>query len=242
MKLDLSQLKSVQSFASYINDDADIDIDFLILNAGILESTTMIEDGYGTLFQTNYFGHWYLTNLLLDRIKYTAYKRWNADGDKYGVPVRIISVSSGAHSSADIPFEEDGEWERFIKGGCGYGQSKLLQIIHMRQLQKELNEYDGKIQCVSITPGMVRTNIFSKNVMLQSLFVGLYPIYWYLSRDKMSGAETVLHAATNDAIVNGGYYSNCLLKATKGKDGCSNDESVWQKVWNRTDALMKNDQ
>lgn len=230
MKLDLSRIASVESFASQINENAQLDIDILILNAGIFANTSsnLTEDGLGSLFQTNYFSHWHLTNLLLDRMKRTAAKR----------PVRIISVSSGAHSDAAIPLDDEHEWNVFVGGGCGYGQSKLLQIMHMKQLQKELDD-DQMIQCVSATPGMVRTNIVSDNRMIQSLIIGLYPLYWYLSRNKLMGAETVLHAATNDAIVSGGYYSNCLLKPTKGKNGCSNDENVWQRVWKRTEALQQ---
>eukprot|EP01084_Bolivina_argentea_P279785 478358_1 len=234
MNLDLSNLKSVENFASKINENDSIDIDYFILNAGIAFSSDMSKDGLSLVFQTNYFGHWYLTNLLLDRIKATADKRWNENANTYGPPVRIVSVSSGAHEHKYIPIESNDEWNVFIKSGCGYGHSKLLQIIHMKKLQDMLHEYDQMIQCVSITPGMVRTGIVNSTVIFM-----LYPLYWYLSRDIFMGSQVVLHVATNDKIVNGGYYSNCRLKDSKGKDGCSNDRKVWDKVWNRTDALIK---
>ena len=137
----------------------------------VSSSSSQTQDGFGTLFQTNYLGHWLLTRLLLARIKRTADKRWKADGNKYGAPVRIISVSSGGHSDAAIPYQNDNEWREFIEGGCGYGQSKLLQIMRMRQLQKELAGYADKIQCVSITPGLVWTN------MVPNYLAAIYPVF-----------------------------------------------------------------
>merc|ERR1740123_1794394 len=102
--------------------------------------------------------------------------------------------------------------------------------MHMRQLQTNFDEQEVAVQCTSITPGMVRTNIFSGFTIVSLL----YPLFWYLSRDVMAGAEVVKHVCTNDEIVNGGYYSNCRLKPTKGKDGCSNDPKQWKMVWQRT--------
>eukprot|EP01083_Nonionella_stella_P098865 278099_1 len=238
MRLNLSDLKSVDAFAAEINQNNDIDIDYLVLNAGIYSSSSLSNDGLCERFQVNYLGHWYLTNLLLDRIKTTADKRWVESANKYGAPVRIVSVSSGAHSGSDLPLDNDDEWDKLIKSECTYGQSKLLQIVHMKQLQTILHEYDQMIQCVSITPGMVRTNIFT----VHWLWHVFYPLIWYLSRDIMCGSQVILHALTNDKITNGAYYSNCRLKPSKGVNGCSNDSSVWHKVWKRTQNLIELEQ
>jgi hypothetical protein len=46
---------------------------------------------------------------------------------------RVIAVSSGAHKRAAINY--DNPWEPGAKVGGAYGQSKLAQILHMRELQ-----------------------------------------------------------------------------------------------------------
>eukprot|EP01084_Bolivina_argentea_P172552 298914_1 len=244
LNLDLSDISSIESCASTINKNDNMDIDYLILNAGVGPSTasSSTKQGLSLLFQTNYFGHWYLTNLLLNKIKQTANKRWNKLGNKYGVPVRIVCVSSGSHSSAHIPLDNN-KWKHLTKDNCSYGQSKLLQILHMKLLQKELNSngYDSKIQCVSITPGLVRTNIINKEtgILLYCLIILIYPLWWYLSRDIMMGSQVVLHVCCNDDIVSGGYYSNCRLKKSKGKNGCSNDMELCQQIWNKSKLLLQ---
>jgi len=240
LSIDLCDLKSVERFASEINSNDDIDIDYLILNAGgLFPSSSKTKDGLCMNFQVNYMSHWYLTNLLLDRIKATASKRWDVCANRDGPPVRIVAVSSGAHSSADIPLDAQ-SWNEMANQSCTYGQSKLLQIVHMRQLQKELHEYDQMIQCVSITPGAVRSNAPRKYPVVWALTHSLlYPLYWYVARDIMMGAEVILHVCTNDRIVNGGYYSNCRYKETKGKNGCSKDSNVWNQVWFLTDSCVK---
>ena len=126
MELDLSDLKSVQQCASKFEGD----LDYLVLNAGIGPSSAISKNGLGAVFQTNYLGHWLLTHMLLDTLKQTARKR--GDSAELGAPVRIVAVSSGGHAGKDIPCDDDQAWDEFIRGGCGYGQSKLLQIMHLR--------------------------------------------------------------------------------------------------------------
>ena len=84
MQCDLSSLDSVRQLAQLYNTEEDR-LDVLICNAGLAWSPDVItKDGFNTIIQANYLGHFLLTNLLLDKLKSCR-------------PSRIINVSSGAH-------------------------------------------------------------------------------------------------------------------------------------------------
>lgn len=84
MECDLCSLDSIRQFAkSYNNEEARLDI--LICNANLIWSTDIVTiDGYNSIIQGNYLGHFLLTHLLLDKLKQCR-------------PSRIINVSSSAH-------------------------------------------------------------------------------------------------------------------------------------------------
>lgn len=84
MKCDLSSLESVRDFArTYLAEEHRLDV--LICNAGLAWAPDVVtKDGFNSVIQPNYLGHFLLTNLLLDKLKACR-------------PSRIINVSSGAH-------------------------------------------------------------------------------------------------------------------------------------------------
>jgi NAD(P)-dependent dehydrogenase (short-subunit alcohol dehydrogenase family) len=84
MKCDLCSLDSVRQFAELYNTEEDR-LDVLICNAGLAWSSDVVtKDGFNSVIQANYLGHFLLTNLLLDKLQKSR-------------PSRIINVSSGAH-------------------------------------------------------------------------------------------------------------------------------------------------
>src|SRR5690606_15771175 len=97
-------------------------IDILVNNAGAMTGTrTQTSDGFESQFGVNHLGHFALTNMLLDRIT-----------------GRVVSVTSSAHSSARIDFD-DLQWERRAYRPFGaYGQSKLANLLFTAELQRRL--------------------------------------------------------------------------------------------------------
>jgi len=87
MECDLSSLDSVRNFAKLYNIEEDR-LDVLICNAGVAWSPDVVtKDGFNSIIQANYLGHFLLTNLLLNKLKKCR-------------PSRIINVSSGAHKGS----------------------------------------------------------------------------------------------------------------------------------------------
>ena len=84
MKCDLASFDSVREFVKiYLAEEDRLDI--LICNAGIAWSPDVVtKDGFNSVIQANYLGHFLLTNLLVDKLIASR-------------PSRIINVSSGAH-------------------------------------------------------------------------------------------------------------------------------------------------
>jgi NAD(P)-dependent dehydrogenase (short-subunit alcohol dehydrogenase family) len=84
MQCDLCSLDSVRNFAKLYNTEEER-LDVLICNAGLAWTSDFVtKDGFNSVIQANYLGHFLLTNLLLDKLKKCQ-------------PSRIVNVSSGAH-------------------------------------------------------------------------------------------------------------------------------------------------
>ena len=89
MECDLCSLDSVRRAAQLYNAEEDR-LYVLICNAGLAWGPDqMTKDGFNTVIQANYLGHFLLTNLLLDKLKQSR-------------PSRIVNVSSGAHRGSYV--------------------------------------------------------------------------------------------------------------------------------------------
>jgi NAD(P)-dependent dehydrogenase (short-subunit alcohol dehydrogenase family) len=108
--IDLASLDSVRAFA---RDWSRQPIDLLINNAGVMiPPLSRTADGFELQFGTNHLGHFALTNLLLPH-----------------VTGRVVTLSSGAHRSGRIDFD-DLNWEhRRYRAWRAYGQSKLANLL-----------------------------------------------------------------------------------------------------------------
>ena len=85
MSLDLGDFHSIRKFAQDFNEKHD-KLDILLNNAGImaLKDRKTTKQGLERQLGVNHFGHFYLTRLLLDKIK----------NSEQG---RVVCLSSSAH-------------------------------------------------------------------------------------------------------------------------------------------------
>ncbi|CAI6005975.1 unnamed protein product [Closterium sp. NIES-65] len=132
MPLDLASLKSVRAFAAdYLGLNRPLHL--LINNASVMICPFMLTAaGHENQFGTNHVGHFLLTNLLLPKLKETAKQE--------GAEARIVIVSSAAHQfpyPGGIRFDAINAKEGYDSVRA-YGQSKLANILHARELARRL--------------------------------------------------------------------------------------------------------
>jgi len=199
MELDLMSLASIKSFADKLQKKYKT-IDYVVLNAGIMAcpfGTT--KDGFEQQIGVNYFGHYYLTSLLWDRLK------------KQKTPVRIVELSSLAHKfgaieTSDLHFSKG----RSYSPWGAYGQSKLANIMHIKSLSKLASSEAPHITCYAVHPGVIYTNLTGNLGYIASVF------YKYLASDKniVQGASTTLYGCLSTDLNkenSGSYLSDCMI-------------------------------
>jgi retinol dehydrogenase-13 len=221
MILDLSSLASIHSFAQTFKAKHDR-LDVLINNAGVVSlkrGTT--KDGFELTMGVNHLGHFLLTNLLLDELIHAQQGR-------------IINVSSGAHKSGAINFQDP-----YLTKGYnvwkGYANSKLANILFTKQLATRLNGTNVTVN--SLHPGAVGTHIginretgFGKSVwaLIRPLFL-----------TAAQGSETAIYLAASDegSTVTGEYFYKKKIAPISSKAGnLQLAEQFW--IWSEREVKL----
>jgi len=114
-ELDLSRLESVKNFSHLIIKKYK-SLDCLINNAGIMACPySKTKDGFEIQMGTNHLGHFALTGQLISLLKKTPNSR-------------VVNVSSIAHTSGNIDFD-DLNWEkRKYRTWSAYSDTKLANL------------------------------------------------------------------------------------------------------------------
>ncbi|XP_071701458.1 short-chain dehydrogenase TIC 32, chloroplastic-like [Rutidosis leptorrhynchoides] len=220
MELDLSSQASVRQFASdYISKDLPLNI--LILNAGIMSPPfTLSKDNIELQFATNHLGHFLLTNLLLDTIKKTS-----AKSPKEG---RIVIVSSELHKmsySEGIRFDKIND-EKSYSAFYAYGQSKLANALHAKELAQRLKAERANVTVNSLHPGVIGTNLTRYQGTIASAFSRILSTF---TKNIQQGAATSCYVALHPQVkgVSGEYFADCnISKASKFVD-----DDLAKKLW-----------
>lgn len=213
---DFRSLASVAAGAKAILQRIDR-LDFLVLNAGICRGRS------DEVWMTNLVGPFHFTELLRPLLEMSAKRT----GD-----VRVIAVSSGVHKRATICFESPYDPPHGSTFSRPYGQSKLAQIMHMRELQRRMRasspELAGEtaVRCIAVNPGFALTNIAHLHDVAK-----VWMLARLVARSAWMGAQVIKMACIDQDIPGGSYLSNCLAKPTEGANGCSNDPVQWVKLW-----------
>ncbi|KAK4947884.1 hypothetical protein LTR10_013392 [Elasticomyces elasticus] len=203
LELDLASLASVKKAAEIFLSKNDR-LDILINNAGIMgHPQGQTEEGYEIHFGTNYF---------LDPSTSSSDAKDGNDG------VVLSEVKTGMTS-----------WSKSRL----YGQSKLANILHARELARRY----PKILSTSLHPGRVETKLADVMTKDSALTYGLMRVSDGLSGvlSVQDGALTQLWAATakRDEVKNGAYY----MPVGKEKAGSklSRDPELAKALWEWTE-------
>jgi NAD(P)-dependent dehydrogenase (short-subunit alcohol dehydrogenase family) len=140
---DLSSQKQVRLLAEKIQEKHNR-LDVLINNAGVyMKERQLTEDGLEMTFAVNHLSHFLLTYLLLDLLKKSS-------------PSRIINISSIAHQSGSVDFDNLQGEKKFSSYGA-YALSKLANILFTYKLAEKLKNTGVTVNCLH--PGVINTKL-----------------------------------------------------------------------------------
>lgn len=198
-------------------------IDVLANNAGgsFDRIRTETADGFEITFQVNYLAGWYLTTLLLPRLIESQ--------------ALVINTASGAHSWFSNFRIDDLQNTRHYRALVAYGNSKLAQILHVRELQRRYG--DQGLSAVAFHPGMIGTNLGRS---ADSITGALQQQEWFQRRlaDATVGADTLVWLADGQPGINypaGRYFGKRSVAKTSRKAA---DPVLALELWVRTEALL----
>ncbi|KAJ3886417.1 hypothetical protein GG344DRAFT_81729 [Lentinula edodes] len=156
LKLDLSDPRSVKEIGTdFLAKEERLDI--LVNNAShaAYGPFKLNKDGLLDIMVVNHISHFVLTETLLPLLKRTAALK---DSD-----VRIVNVSSAAHAGVKpesfIGKESlNKQYGESVTGYINtYGNSKLANLLHIKNLQNRLSAENAGITCLALHPGTVMT-------------------------------------------------------------------------------------
>jgi len=141
--LDLADLSSVRSAADSVLHTTDT-LDILVNNAGVMATPRrQTADGFELQLGTNHFGHFALTGLLMPALG----------------SARVVTVSSMMHRAALRPPlgdpREHGRYQRWV----AYGESKLANLLFMRELDRRARAAGLSLTSVAAHPGYASTHL-----------------------------------------------------------------------------------
>jgi len=217
-QLDLASLQSIEAFVDSLPPG---DIDYLILNAGILATPTLklTEDGFESQIGTNHFGHFHLADRL--------YARLLAQPS----PVRVVTLSSLAHSWGDVQLDDLHWGVRKYSPLKAYGQSKLANILFAKGLQRKLKADGRSDSSVSVHPGVIKTPIW-KHTPAKGGFLGWLSDRLLMDKTIAQGAASTVWAALSADVEAGTFISDCAVLKPKNKQ--ATDEALVDGLWEAT--------
>jgi NAD(P)-dependent dehydrogenase (short-subunit alcohol dehydrogenase family) len=209
---DLSSQQDVRRLASdFLSKYSQLHV--LLNNAGGTYLTRQLSvDGIEMTFALNHLAYFLLTSLLLDILKASA-------------PARIINVSSDAHATGKIEFDNL-QGQRDFSGLGPYENSKLANILFTFELARRL---DGTgVTANALHPGLTNTGFGKNNPgWLMAIMGAIIPL---IARSPEKGAQTSVFLASSPELagVTGKYFvdSKVTQPAARATDG-----AVAKQLW-----------
>tara|TARA_Y100001936_G_C16073865_1_gene672613 strand:+ start:535 stop:1380 length:846 start_codon:yes stop_codon:yes gene_type:complete len=189
IECDLSDQKSIRNLVKLINSQF-TKVDCLINNAGAIYLKFQPDKiGIEKTFSVNYLGHYLLTRLLLPNLMAAP-------------EAVIVNVSSVAYKKGSLNLDDLRSTN--LTATESYTRSKLAQVLFTRTLAKKLEDSSISVNCLH--PGLIGTNLLSKNGMIGSILTYAHK---FVGRPAKYGAIHVMHNARllGNCNSNGMYYS-----------------------------------
>ncbi|KAI3888357.1 hypothetical protein MKX03_003109, partial [Papaver bracteatum] len=202
-------------------------------NTGAICPYKLSPDNIELQFAANYLGHFLLTDLLLETMKWTA-SQSNIEG-------RIINVSSEGYKLAyreGIRFDKLNDEPWFNRFGA-YGQSKLANILHANELSSRLKEDRVEITANSLHPGAIVTNLWHNSSIVSGWLTKVFgsAIEKLLVKNVKQGASTTCYAALHPNVkgVSGEYFVDNNISVLNSQ---ATDTELANKLWDFSMKLI----
>lgn len=216
LKCDLADLSSVRKFAEQFNAKYDR-LDGLDCNAGMVNmdgEPKYTKDGFELTMAASFFGHFLLTELLLDKLKAT-------EGSRFIILSSV--VHAGSPKNRYKVHLDDLHWKARKYSNFGaYGEAKVASVLYAKELAERLK--DSGIFTASIHPGWARSN-FGKggNAIMKFAMILMKPFLPFISDSNWESAQTSLYCLlSDDATKHSGAYfsqSSILYRDKECRDG-----------------------
>ena len=221
LPLDLTDRGSIEAFATAFTSSHD-DLAVLLNNAGgIFGRRATTGDGIEMTFATNHLGPFLLTYRLLPALTASA-------------PSRVINVASSGHGYAKegINFADIG-YEAGFRMMTVYGQSKLANILHARELERRYGE--AGVHGYAMHPGLVRTSIGRDGDSRLAALAWRITSWRQLTPEE--GADTAVWLATAPDLPEprGGYFE-ARAEARSTRWARNDDQAA--KLWELSEDML----
>jgi len=215
---DLASLESVERFCGrFVETYPRLDV--LLNNAGVLCARRKeTKDGFELHFGVNHLGAFLLTNRLLPLLKKSA-------------PSRIVVVSSSAHRSGRICFD-DINLTRGYNVWRGYSQSKLANVLFTYELARRLRGTGVTANCLD--PGIVGTDIMINRATGFGKLLSRIQKLLFMSPEE--GARTSVYLASSPEAEG---VTGCFFARERRVPSCprSYDENAALRLWELSERL-----
>ncbi|OWM72054.1 hypothetical protein CDL15_Pgr017937 [Punica granatum] len=108
-----------------------------------------------------------------------------------------------------------------------YGQSKLANILHAKELAKQLKEEGGHVTANSLHPGSIATNLLRYHSFINALASSIGK---YVLKNVPQGAATTCYVALHPQVagVSGEYFSDSNIAKPSA---LAQDSDLAKKLW-----------
>src|SRR5579885_847881 len=220
---------SADALALDLADFADIDraaaellakmpvIDTLILNAGLYTlKLRQLPNGYEAMIGIMHFGHFRLTQKLLEAVKKSEQGR-------------IVVTSSVMHQYGKIDEASFTDPRRHRTGLSAYAQAKLANLLFTRELARRLQ--GTRVTVNAFHPGGVATGIYREVPRL------VQPLIRAFLLTPAQGADTGIWLATAPEVTNvsGEYF---FKRRPRAGSSASRDPALAARLWELSERAM----
>lgn len=188
-------------------------------------------DGHEMQFATNHLGHFLLIKELLDVLLATAAREHS--------PGRVVVLSSAAHfmtynSAKGGPVRlDDIDAQDGYEPWLAYGQSKLCNILFVRELNNRLK--GQPIVAVACHPGAIPTELSRNLTMPKVVVTALSMVFRPFMKSIPQGAATQVFLATAADVRASEYYADCNVNPSST---ASHNADLGSKVWGLSEKLV----